>query len=205
MIKPLGIIFLGAITAGCATTEQTAALECGAGGAVVTAALCKIMGGDNAKCAAASAGVGATAAGGCYLWSSKLKKDEDALKGHEDDLDYRLRYVHSVNETMAQSNDAMRQKIASLNEHNTVTAQQVSSQSTRQGQLAERNKRIDDLINESQNSIAKQKDILAKNRQFQATHPNSSTELAAQIKREESILNDTERQARALAGMRQSV
>lgn len=205
MIRPVSIVFLGAVVAGCATTEQTAALECGAGGAGAAFLICKLAGGSNATCAAAGGGVGVIGAAGCYAWSSKLAKDREALAGHENDLDARLTYVRNVNNTMSQYNNTLRQKVADYSQHATVTARQVSTQSSDQTQLMNQRKAIDDTLKEANNSIATQKQTLADMRKFQAEHASNSDTLAAEIRHEEAILQETQHQAAALANLRQTI
>lgn len=204
MIKAFSIVFLGVIVAGCATSEQNAALECGAGGAGAAFLICKLAGGSNATCAAAGGGAGALGAAGCYAWSSNLKKDRDALAGHENDLDARLTYVRNVNNTMAQYNASLRQKVADLSQHSAATAQQVGVQSNDQAQLTSQQRKIDDALKEANSSIAEQKQTLADMRNFQAQHAGNP-ELASEIHREEGILQDTQRQATALANLKQNV
>jgi hypothetical protein len=205
MIKPFGIVLLSALSAGCATQEQTAALECGAGGAGLAFLICKLAGGNDATCAAAGAGAGALGAAGCYAWSSKLKKDREALAGHENDLDARLTYVRNVNATMAQYNESLKKQVADLSQHTAATAQQVSEQSSEHTQLANRRKAIDAALKDANASIAEQKKTLADMREFQAQHASTSQSLAAEIQREEAILQETQRQANALANLRQIV
>ncbi|SIT43349.1 conserved exported hypothetical protein [Paraburkholderia ribeironis] len=205
MIKPFSIILLSAISAGCATTEQTAALECGAGGAGAAFLICKLAGGSDAHCVAAGGGVGAISAAGCYAWSSKLKKERDALAGHENDLDARLTYVRNVNATMSEYNEKLRKQVADLSRHSSATTQQISQTSGEQTQLTNQRKQINAALNDAKSSIDEQQKALADMHAFQAQHASTSPSLAAEIKREEAILEETQRQANALANLRQNV
>lgn len=204
MIKASAIVLLSAISAGCATSEQTAALECGAGGAGAAFLICKLAGGSDASCAAAGGGVGIVGAAGCYAWSSKLKKDREALAGHENDLDARLTYVRNVNATMSQYNDTLKKQVADLTQHTAATKQQISQKSSDQDKLVNQRKAIDAALKDANSSIAEQQKTLADMRAFQAQHA-SNQNLATEIKREEAILQETQRQANALANLRQSV
>lgn len=205
MIKLFAMVLLSAISVGCATSEQTAALECGAGGAGLAFLICKLAGGNDATCAAAGAGTGAIGATGCYAWSSKLKKDREALAGRENDLDARLTYVRNVNATMSQYNETLKKQVADISQHMSATGQQVSQKSGEQTQLAKQRDAIDAALKDANKSIAEQQTTLADMRNFQAQHASASQSLAAEIKREEAILQETQRQANALANLRQSV
>lgn len=205
MIKPFAIVLLSAISAGCATPEQTSALECGAGGAGAAFLICKLAGGSDATCAAAGGGAGVIGAAGCYAWSSKLRKEREALAGHENDLDARLAYVRNVNATMSQYNETLKKQVADLSQHSATTAQQVSQKGSEQAQLTNQRKLIDAALKDANSSIAEQQKTLADMRAFQAQHANTSQSLAAEIKREEAILQETQRQANALANLRQNV
>jgi DNA repair exonuclease SbcCD ATPase subunit len=205
MVRSCSIVLLGALVAGCATTEQTAALECGAGGAGGAFLLCKLAGGSDATCAAVGGGVGAAGAAGCYAWSSHLKKEREALAGHENDLDARLAFARSVNDTMSKYNDSLRQKVAELSQHSTATARQISVQTNDETQLTSQRRKIDETLKEANASIAEQKQTLAEMRNFQAQHASHSESLATEIRREEANLQDTQRQASALANLKQNV
>jgi hypothetical protein len=205
MIRTPTILLLGLLTAACATNEQTAALECGAGGAGVAFLICKAAGGSTATCAAAGVGVGAIGGAGCYVYSKKLDERRKVLAGHENDLDARLTFVKGVNEDTVQYNEGLKKQVADLSKHTAVVEQQVSQQSADQTQLANQRKALDAAIKEVNDSITSQKSTLKEMRDYQAQHASSSQELAQQIQREQANLQDTQRQANALAGLKQRV
>jgi DNA repair exonuclease SbcCD ATPase subunit len=205
MVRSCSIVLLGALVAGCATTEQNAALECGAGGAGGAFLICKLAGGSDATCAAVGVGAGTISATGCYAWSSKLKKEREALAGHENDLDARLAYARSVNDTMSKYNDSLRQKVADFSQHSAVTAHQISVQTKDETQLTSQRRKIDETLKEANASIAEQQQTLAEMHNFQAQHASHSESLAAEIRREEANLQGTQRQASALANLKQNV
>lgn len=194
MIKALVVILLSAISAGCATTEQTASLE---SGAVSAALICKLLGSSDPACAAGVAGAVGPAGGSA--WSSKLEKERAALAGHENDLDARLTYVRNVNTTMSLYNVTLEKQVAVLSQHSATTEQQVGQKSAEQAQSANQLKLIDATRKDAISSIAVQRQTLADMQTFRAQHASTSPTLAAEIKREEAILQETERQANAVS------
>jgi hypothetical protein len=206
MFKPLSIVILGAVAAGCAmTTEQQAATECGAATAVGTAIYCKLKQGKDEDCAKAALDVGLAASYGCYAWSKELDHEHQALAGHENDLDRQLHFLTSVNAAMARNNDDLKRRIDASSQHAETTATQVRTQSAQQAKLKIDSKQLDAYIKENENAIAFQRQNLADIRAFQARTGNHSPDLSAQIRRAEANLAASLRLGTSLQGMKQDV
>jgi hypothetical protein len=205
MIRTLTILSLGAMTAACATAEQTAAIECGAAGVGVAFLICKAAGGSTATCAAAGGLTGLAGGALCYSLSDKMAKRRAALAGHENDLDARLAYVKGVNEDTVKYNEDLKKQVAELTDHTNAVAQQVKLNTADEKQLANQRKALDAALKNTDDAIASQKATLSDMRAYQAQHAASSQELSQQIVREQANLQDTQRQAAALANLKQSV
>jgi hypothetical protein len=205
MIRIVLITLLAALTTACATPQQNAALECGAGGAVAAALLCKIAGGDTGKCAAIAAGVGVIGGAGCYAYSNKMAKREKELEGHENDLDARLKYVKDVNSDTAAYNDQLKKDVGTATQNTDQLVAQMRQKTVDQQKLADQRKALDTQIKLANDSVTLQRKQLSSMRSFQAQQTVKSQELASEIQRQQMLLAETERETNALAAQRQRI
>lgn len=199
------ITSLAALTAACATQEQTAALECGAGAAAVSVLACKLMGGSTEKCAAigvAGAGIGGL---GCYAYSSHMAQREKELEGHENDLDARLRYVEGVNKDTAAYNEQLKQNLAVMTRNTNDLTRQIKQQNVDQDQLAQHRKALDAQLKQANDSLALQRKQLDSMRAFQAQQTTKSKDLDMKIAHEEALMADTRRETAAMAALRERI
>src|SRR5689334_17197222 len=105
MKKLVGPLLLStAVVSGCATTggsslsrPTTAALECGAGGAGAALLICKLAGGSDAICAAATGGAALVGAGACYGVASHYEQRRKELAGKEQNVDALLSFAKANN------------------------------------------------------------------------------------------------------------
>jgi len=205
MIKPVTIALLVTLMTACETTQQTASLECGAAGLGAAFLLCKAAGGSNATCAAIGGVVGVGGGALCYSLSDKMAKRRKELAGHENDLDARLSYVRGINEDSAKYNEDLRKQVTELTAHTNTVVQQIQQNSIDQQKLADQRKALDTALKNANDSVIAQRDALNFMRSYQASQSSKSSELAAEVQREQMLLAETQRQTTALASQRQRI
>jgi hypothetical protein len=193
------------ILVGCATTQQQAALECGAGGAAIGYLACKLTGRSDRDCAAIAAAGAVIGAAGCYTYQQRLEKRRKALAGREQDLTAQIQYVRGLNEDGQQLNAELRQRIdVSEKRLADLTALSRKQQATSET-LANERKRLDDEVSAANKQVALQDGALTEAKGFQAKRATPSTELDAEIAKQERLLADAKRQVAALAQLRERV
>ncbi|SAK63189.1 hypothetical protein AWB78_02121 [Caballeronia calidae] len=205
MFRIVLISLLAALTAACATPQQNAALECGAGGAIAAMLLCKVAGGDTGKCAAIGAGVGVLGGAGCYAYSDKMARRQKELEGHENDLDARLKYVKDVNSDTAAYNAQLTKDVGTAKQKTDDLVAQMRQKAVDQQQLADQRKALDTQIRLANDNIALQRKQITSMRTFQAQQSVKSQELTSEIQRQQMLLAETERETSALAAQRQRI
>ena len=201
--KVLGPLALCMLVVGCATQEQTASLECGAGAAAAGYLLCKAMGKSDRDCAAFAVVGGGVGAGVCYSYASNLEKRRKQLAGRENDLDAQLQYVRGLNEDGQRLNDELRQRVNVA----TQRAHELQAQANRASasQVAQERQRLDSEVKAAKQQVELQKNALQEVKTFQAKRRTPSADLDAEIAKQDRLLADAQRQVAALASLQERV
>jgi hypothetical protein len=189
-----------------------AALECGAVGAGLAAAICLAAGGNAATCAGAAAGGGLLGAGACYTYAEKYEKRRQELAGKEDDLDARLKYVRGLNEDSKKSNEELNKRVAQVSKHTDTVVAQIEQGTISQQELAKEREALLKEEKLANDQVALEKSALEDMKRFQAeqkrkTGADSAThaKLDAEIKKQQRLLEETQMQTSALASQRQRI
>ena len=190
---------------GCATTTETAGLECGLGGAGAGYLACKLAGGTDAHCAEIGAGVGVGGALACSLYARHLEQRRKELAGKENDLDAQIRYVQGLNADTQQLNADLAQRVASVTQSTDKVVAQIQQQQISQAQIAEERKTRDAMLRTSQDEVNQGTQALQTARELRAKDSDSSPALDAAIKQQEQLLAEAQRQVGLLAAQRDRV
>ena len=194
-----------ALTAGCATTTQTAGLECGLGGAGASYLACKLAGGTDAHCAEIGAAVGAGGALACSLYARHLEQRRKELEGKENDLDAQIRYVQGLNADTQQLNADLSKRVASVTQSTDKVVAEIQQQQMSQAQIAQERKSRDDMLKTSQDEVNQGTQALQTAKELRAKDSNSSPALDAAITQQEQLLAEAQRQVGLLAAQRDRV
>lgn len=193
------------LAAGCATQQQTSALECGAGAAGVSYLVCKAMGKSDSDCAriaVVGAGLGAAA---CYSYAGRLEKRKQQLAGRENDLDARLRYVRGLNEDGERLNQELRDRVAVAEKRSNELSGQVKASTAAGEQLARERQRLDDELKAANQQVALQRDALTEVKSYRASRTAPSPDLDTEIAKQDRLLAEAQRHVDALASLRERV
>lgn len=199
------VALVAAVTAGCATTTQTAGLECGLGGAGASYLACKLAGGTDAHCAEIGAAVGAGGALACSLYARHLEQRRKELAGKENDLDAQIRYVQGLNADTQQLNADLAQRVASVTQSTDKLVAEIQQQQISQTQIAQERKSRDDTLRTSQDEVNQGTQALQTARDLRAKDSHSSPALDAAIRQQEQLLAEAQRQVGLLAAQRDRV
>jgi len=199
------VALVGAVTAGCATTTQTAGLECGLGGAGAGYLACKLAGGTDAHCAEIGAAVGAGGALACSLYAQHLEQRRKELEGKENDLDAQIRYVQGLNADTQQLNADLAKRVASVTESTDKVVAEIQQQQMSQAQIAQERKTRDDTLRTSQDEVNQGTQALQTAKELRAKDSNASPALDAAIQQQEQLLAEAQRQVGLLAAQRDRV
>lgn len=178
----VGIASLSAaMLAACQTQQQTAALECGAGGALATYALCKAMGHSDHDCLIAGGAGGALVATGCYAYAGKLDRERAQLKGREGNLDARIAYVHNLNVASEQLNSDLTKRVADVTKSTDQLVAQIQKNQLTADQLAKVRQSRDADYKAAEAQLAKSNDALAELKTYKAQYKPSSPDFDASL------------------------
>ena len=194
-----------AATTGCATTTETAGLECGLGGGGASYLACKLAGGTDAHCAEIGAAVGAGGALACSLYARHLEQRRKELAGKENDLDAQIRYVQGLNADTQQLNADLAKRVASVTQSTDQLVAQIQQQQISQAQVAQERKTRDDTLRTSQDEVNQGTRALQTARDLRAKDSNASPALDAAIQQQEQLLAEAQRQVGLLAAQRDRV
>jgi chromosome segregation ATPase len=191
------------LVSGCATSQQNSALECGAGGAVASALICKLAGGSNAQCAGVGVLTGAIGATACYAYADSLEKRRQELAGKENDLNARLRYVHGINDDAEKLNDRLRSRVTEVTQ--AADKLVITSQSGRMSQrdLQSERQKLDGELKSANEQLLAEGSAVADMKQYRARNAVENAELDADIVKQDQLYRETQRQITALANQRQ--
>lgn len=193
------------LSAGCATQQQTAGLECGIGGAVGGYLVCKLAGGSDAACAGVAGGSGLLGGALCFSLSSTLEKHRKELAGHENELDARLRYLKAVNTDSTRYNEAMRNDIVKITQHTDTVVQRIQQKTIDQRTLAKERADLDVKLKNANDSLAAQQNAVNYMSSLQAGHRLRNPQLAQELQLQLALLDQTKQQTAALASQRQRI
>jgi F0F1-type ATP synthase membrane subunit b/b' len=195
------------LAAGCATQQQTAALECGAGGAAAGYLLCKALGRSDRDCAGFAAAGGGAGGALCYGYAANLQKRRQQLAGRENDLDAQLQYVRALNDDGQRLNAQLRERIDAARKR----AQELSAQAGRNrppaAELARERERqrLDGEIKEASQQIELQKGALEEVRTLQARRRAESPALDGEIAKQDRLLAEARGQLATMTSLRERV
>jgi hypothetical protein len=190
---------------GCATQEQTSAVECGGGSALGAVLLCKLAGGNNGTCAAIAAGAAAAGAAICYSYASKIQKHRRELVGHEQDLDARIKYLREVNQETVELNRQLATKVDSVTRSTDQVVDIIARGQVTQAQVDHQRQALDKEVKAAQGQVNTVAQELQSAQQFRAQlKSGSSADLDTEIARLQDLLSQAQRSSNVIAaqGMR---
>ena len=190
---------------GCATQEQTASLECGAGGAAASYLICKALGKSDRDCAGFAVAGGGIGAAVCYTYASNLAKRRQQLAGRENDLDAQLRYVRGLNEDGQRLNAELRERVSVATKRAQELSAQVNSNRAPAGALAKERQRLDGEVKAASQQVDLQKSALQEAKNYQAKRKTPAPDLDAEIAKQDQLLAETQRQVNALVSLHERV
>jgi hypothetical protein len=188
--------------AACATNQQTAAAQCGAGGAAAAYAICKLTGGSDSHCLKVAAGVGVIGAAGCYVYADNLERRKRELAGHENELTARLTYVRGLNDDAKLLNDDLTQRVAATTQKTDELVAQIQAKKVAAEQVNKERQARDKQIEDANKQVAKGNEALAEVKAYRAQAKPASTDLDAEIAKQEVLLKDAEQRVAQLTAQR---
>ncbi len=217
-MKVIAVLLFLTMFTGCSTVGDTrgssgrAALECGAVGAGLAAAICIAAGGNAATCAGAAAGGGLIGAGACYTFAESYEKRREELAGKENDLDARLKYVRGLNADAEKLNQELRTRVSNISKKTDETVAQIA-RGTISRQEVEKEKQA--LLKEQKVALQQaelEKAALEDMKRFQAEQLRKvdgdkalHAQLDKEIEKQERLLRETEGIAKAFASQSQRI
>jgi len=205
MTRKIMVMTLGLLTAGCATQQQTASLECGVAGAGIGFLACKLAGGSDATCAAVGAGVGLGGGVLCYSLSDSLAKHRKELAGHENNLDARINYLKAVNADTQRYNDGMKKELVTITQHTDGVVQKIQQNTIDQQALAKERANLDKQLKNANDSLVAQRESVDYMHKLQAQNKFTDPQLTQQLALQQSLLEQTKQQTVELASQRQRI
>jgi hypothetical protein len=215
LVAPL--LLSTAVVAGCATTggsslsrPTTAALECGAGGAGAALLICKLAGGSDAICAAATGGAALVGAGACYGVASHYEQRRKELAGKEQNVDALLSFAKANNADAEKANQQLNAKLAEVSRRTDEINSDIQQGTITGEQLANEKKALQKEIEKEQKAAKEQAELqkvaLQDTRNLRSNLPAQSdqdkarvAELDAEIAKQEGLLREAQRATTAFA------
>ncbi len=202
MKKLIALVLISCIALGCATAPQTASLECAGVGAAGAFALCKLLGGDDTKCAVFTVLTGIGGGAICYSYASDLQKRKQELAGKENDLGARLRDVRKANEDSTELNQELRTTVAQVTQHTDEVVVKIRDGTISQQQLAKEREALANEEKRATEEFALAKNDLEDMKRFQLQQTRRSQELDAEIAKQQQLLAEAQRYITELATQR---
>lgn|SRR5271165_61142 len=204
--KPIGMLLLACAMTGCATQQQTSALECGAGGAVAAILLCKLAGGNDKSCAAIAVGVGAAGGAICYSYANNIQKRRKELAAQGDTLSAHLKYLQGVNHDTEVLNTQLTTQVNSVTKSTDQAVDSLAKGQMTQADLTHQRQALDNQVNAAQAQVNAVSQELQSARQYRAQHAATpSPDMDAEIARLQDLLSQAQRSTSALAAQRQRI
>ncbi len=194
-----------AVLAACQTQTQTAALQCGAGGAAAAYLLCKATGHSDKDCLGAGLVVGAIGAGACYSYAAKLDKQRKELAGKEGDLDARIKYVHGLNEANLQLNADLTKRVADVTRSTDQVVAQIQQKKISADQLAKERQARDDELKAATAQATRSNEALAEVKAYRAQYKPKSPDFDASFAKQEQLNVETQQLVAQLAAQKTRV
>jgi hypothetical protein len=192
-----------------ADAPQTAAVECLAGAAVVTFTACMLLRRNDPRnrlqCLALAGALGAGGAAVCYSYSNNLKKRQEALAGHEKDLNSQIQYVRGLNDDTTKFNADLKTKVLNVTASTDQTVAQIKQGTADQSKIASTRKELDNEVSQAQAQVDKGVSALAEAKKFREKQTAPSPELDTAIAQQEKLLADAKQQVDMLASQRARV
>jgi hypothetical protein len=192
-----------------ADAPQTAAAECLAGAALVTFTACMLLRRNDPhnrlQCLALAGALGAGGAAVCYSYSNNLKKRQEALAGHERDLNSQIQYVRGLNEDTTKFNADLKTKVLDVTASTDQTVAQIKQGTADQAKIAATRKELDNEVKQAQAQVDKGVSALAEAKKFREQQTTPSPELDTAIAQQEKLLADAKQQVDMLASQRARV
>jgi predicted nucleic acid-binding Zn-ribbon protein len=197
------MLFLACALAGCATQQQTSALECGGGSAAAAVLLCLLAGGNEKTCAAVAVGAGAAGAAICYSYADNIQKRRKELAAQGDSLSAHLKYLQGVNQDTEALNTQLAAKVTEVTKSTDHAVDALAKGQMAQADLAQQRQALDKQVNAAQAQVNTAAQELQSARQFRAQQTTPSANLDAEIARLQDLLDQAQRSTSALAAQRQ--
>jgi septal ring factor EnvC (AmiA/AmiB activator) len=204
--KSIRILLLVCALTGCATQQETSAVECGAGGAVLAVVICKMAHGNDASCAAIGAGAGAAGAAICYSYANNIQKRRQALAAQGDTLNAHLKYLQGVNQDTATLNSQLAAKVTAVTNSTDQAVNALAKGQMTQAELAHQRQALDAQVTAAQAQVNTATQELQSARQYRAQQGTApSPALDAEIARLQELLSQAQSSTSALAAQRQRI
>jgi hypothetical protein len=231
IMKGMALLLAATMITGCATlggkrgNSKWAAVECAIVGAALATAVCLAAGaaggmskGEKGKvdgaeiCAAAVAGATLLAAGACYTFAQRYEKRRQELAGKENDLDARLKYVRGLNTDSENINRELNTRIKEISKRTDKTVAQIERGSISRKELAKEREALLEEEKAAREYVELEKAALEDMKRFQAGQIRKTdsdralhAQLDAEIRKQERLLEETQRATSAFAAQRQRI
>ena len=204
-IKSVAACLSCAALVACETAPQNASLQCGAGGAAAGYLLCKALGGSDSNCLKTAAVVGAGGAAVCYSYSNNLERRRKELAGKENDLDARISYVRGLNSDSQQLNTDLAKRVATMTQRTDELVTQIGQRRVNNEQLAKERQARDDEIKAANAQAVQSNAALAEMKAYRTRSKPVSTELDADIAKQEQLNKETNQLVSQMAAQKSRV
>jgi hypothetical protein len=213
----LPLLFSTVVVTGCATTggsspsrPTTAALECGAGGAGAALLICKLAGGSDAICAAATGGAALVGAGACYGVATHYEQRRKELAGKEQNVDALLAFAKTNNAEAEKANQQLNAKLTEVSRRVDEIDSEIKQGTATSQQLVREKEALQKDLEKEQKAANEQAEVqkvaLQDMKNLRSNLPSKKdedeaqvAELDAEIAKQEALLKEAQRATTAFA------
>jgi hypothetical protein len=187
-----------------ALQPTVSAFECGGAGIKSTIETCHARGGDYRHCAMDASRAGVSDATACYTYASAIHARREQLVGAEDQLDAQIRYLQDVNHDTEVLNTELSDRVQQATAMTDMAVASQAQGDTTRADLAQLGAILDHEVSAARRQVDAASHELEVARQYRSRQsPSTAAALDAEIKRLQALLDEAQRQTRALLAQRQ--
>jgi hypothetical protein len=181
------------------------AFECGGTSVKETIASCRAEGGNYGHCAVVAWHTGVSDATACYNYSTKIHRLREQLVGQEDQLDAQIHYLQDVNTDTEKLNADLATRVDAVTQRTDIAVDTLARGKMTASDLEQLRSILDNEASYAERQLDTASRQLEVAERYRSQQQPATAALDAQIARLKALLEETQRQTRALMAQRQRI
>lgn len=186
-----------------AVQPTVSAFQCGGGSVKTAIESCRAEGGHYGHCALVASRAGVAGATACYNYANDIRERRAELVGKEDQLDAQIAYLRTVNADTEMLNTEMSSRLDEATARADTAVQSLAQGEMTKSELDQLRSILDGEVSYAQQQlVAASRELQAANL-YRARQQSPAGALDSEIAKLQALLDETQRQTKALVEQRQ--